>query len=86
MGALFPRIGFIVTNLFWQAYRIVRFYNQRGAAKQWIKEGKQAIRWTRLSCHDFRVTEVRLRLFALAYNLGNFLQCLAFPRTIVSDR
>ncbi len=53
-----------------------------GSAEQWIKESKQAIRWTRLSCHDFRDNEVRLQLFALAYNLGNFLRCLALPRKI----
>ncbi len=82
MGELFPRTGFIVTNLNRQAHRVVRFYNQRGTAEQWIKEGKQAIRWTRLSCHDFRDNEVRLQLFALAYNLGNFLRCLALPRKI----
>ena len=35
------------------AKRVVRFYNQRGTAEQWIKEGKNAVKWTRLSCHDF---------------------------------
>ena len=29
------------------------FYNQRGTCEQWIKEGKAAIRWTRLSCRSF---------------------------------
>jgi len=48
----------------------------------WIKEGKIALTWTRLSCHDFRANEVRLQLFALAYNLGNFLRTLALPRKI----
>jgi hypothetical protein len=52
-GELFPRVGFIVTNLVRPAKRVVRFYNQRGTAEQWIKEGKNAIKWTRLSCHDF---------------------------------
>jgi hypothetical protein len=47
-GELFPRIGFIVTNLSRSAKRVVRFYNQRGTAEQWIKEGKNAVRWTRL--------------------------------------
>ena len=41
-----------------------------------------AIRWTKLSCHDFRANEVRLQLFALAYNLGNFVRRLALPRSI----
>ena len=34
--------------------RVVAFYNQRGTAEQWIKEGKNAIRWTRLSCRQVR--------------------------------
>jgi len=79
---LFPRIGFIVTNLNRRARNMVRFYNKRGTAEQWIKEGKIALTWTRLSCHDFRDNEVRLQLFALAYNLGNFLRTLALPRKI----
>ena len=81
-GELFPRIGFIVTNLNWHAKSVVRFYNKRGTAEQWIKEGKIALTWTRLSCHTFRDNEVRLQLFSLAYNLGNFLRRLALPRKI----
>jgi len=57
----------------------VRFYNGRGTAEQWIKEGKNAVKWTRLSCHDFVDNQVRLQLFVLAYNLGNFLRRLALP-------
>ena len=79
---LFPRVGFIVTNLGRRNRRVVEFYNERGTAEQWIKEGKIALTWTRLSCHDFRDNEVRLQLFALAYNLGNFLRTLALPRKI----
>ena len=79
-GELFPRVGFIVTNLPWRNKRVVRFYNQRGTAEQWIKEGKNAIKWTKLSCHDFVDNQVRLQLFALAYNLGNFLRRLVLPR------
>ncbi len=81
-GELFPRIGFIVTNLTWRSKRVVQFYDKRGTAEQWIKEGKIALTWTRLSCHEFRDNEVRLQLFALAYNLGNFLLRLALPRKI----
>src|SRR5687768_6664236 len=44
-----------------------------------IKEGKNALRWTRLSCHAFRQNAVRLQLHALAYNLANFLRTLALP-------
>ena len=52
-GELFPRVGFIVTNLGGGSKRVVDFYNGRGTAEQWIKEGKHAIRWTRLSYHGF---------------------------------
>ena len=46
---LFPAVGFILTNLTWTARRVTHFYNQRGTAEQWIKEGKYALNWTRLS-------------------------------------
>ena len=72
-GELFPRVGFIVTNLSYPTIGIVRFYNGRGTAEQWIKEGKYALNWTRLSCHKFVANQVRLGLFIMAYNLGNFL-------------
>ena len=81
-GELFPRVGFIVTNLSRPAKRVVRFYNQRGTAEQWIKEGKNAVKWTRLSCHDFVDNQVRLQLFVLAYNLGNFLRQAVLPQAV----
>ena len=81
-GELFPRVGFIVTNLSYPALGIVRFYNGRGTAEQWIKEGKYALNWTRLSCHKFVANQVRLGLFILAYNLGNFLRRLALPEAM----
>ena len=79
---LFPRVGFIVTNLGGGAASVVWFYNGRGTAEQWIKEGKNAVKWTRLSCHDFVDNQVRLQLFVLAYNLGNFLRRLALPNRV----
>jgi Transposase DDE domain group 1 len=78
-GELYPRVGFIVTNMTRPAERVVTFYNQRGTAEQWIKEGKNAVTWTRLSCHSFAANAVRLQLHALAYNLANFLRTLALP-------
>jgi hypothetical protein len=77
---LYPRVGLIVTNLARPAERIVAFYNQRGTAEQWIKEGKNAIQWMRLSCRSFAANAVRLQLHALAYNLGNFIRTLAMPK------
>jgi hypothetical protein len=81
-GELYPRVGFIVTNLTRPNRRVVKFYNGRGTAEQWIREGKNALRWTRLSCHAFRHNAVRLQLHALAYNLANFMRTLALPEEV----
>ncbi|MCL6544990.1 MAG: IS1380 family transposase [Bryobacteraceae bacterium] len=78
-GELFPRVGFVVTNLETDSRAVVRFYNKRGTAEQWIKEGKQAVKMTRLSCHRFRANEVRLWLSVIAYNLGNLWRRLVVP-------
>src|SRR3954467_5361264 len=78
-GELYPRIGFLVTNLCRPPERVVAFYNQRGTAEQWIREGKNAVRWTRLSCRSMRANAVRLKLHALAYNLANFFRTLVLP-------
>ncbi len=61
---------------------MVRSYNQRGTAEQWIKEGKNAVKWTRLSCYDFVGNRMRLQVFMLAYNLGNFPRQAALPQTV----
>ncbi len=74
LGELFPRVGFIVTNMSLPSRSVVRFYNKRGTAEQ----------WTRLSCHRFRANEVRLQLSVLAYNLGNLWRRLGLPNRIKS--
>ena len=81
-GELFPRVGFVVTNLSLPAVGVTHFYNVRGTAEQWIKEGKYALNWTRLSCHRFVANQVRLWLFVLAYNLGNFMRRLTLPESV----
>ena len=81
-GELFPRVGFIVTNLNKHSKNVVKFYNGRGTAEQWIKEGKNAVTWTKLSCRTFKDNQTRLQLFALAYNLANFLRRLALPHEV----
>jgi DDE family transposase len=43
------------------------------------EEGKNAIRWTRLSCRSMQAKAVRLQLHALAYNLANFFRTLVLP-------
>jgi DDE family transposase len=68
--------------LSYSSKNVAGFYNKRGTAEQWIKEGKGAIKWTRLSSRSFNANAVRLQLHALAYNLGNFLRTLATPDVI----
>jgi hypothetical protein len=75
-------VGFIVTNLDTDSRAVVRFYNKRGTAELWIKEGKQAVKMTRLRRHRFRSNEVRLWLSVMAYNLGNLWLRLVLPRRI----
>ena len=53
-GELFPRVGFVVTNLRRGAKRVIKSYNGRGTAEQWIKEGKNAPGWARLSSRRFK--------------------------------
>ncbi len=65
-GELVPHVGFIVTNTARVAENVVGFYNKRGTCQQWIKEGKGAIKWTRLSCRSFAANAVHLQLHALA--------------------
>ena len=81
-GELLPRVGFIVTNMTAGPEGVTRFYNGRGTAEQGIKEGKYALNWTRLSCHRFVANRVRLSLFILEYNLGNFLRRLFLPKAV----
>jgi hypothetical protein len=84
LGEMFPRVGFIVTTLTGTNRAVGRFYNHRGTAEQWIREGKAATHWTRLSCHWFRANEIRLLLGVIAYNLGNLLRRLVLPVAIQS--
>ena len=81
-GELPPRVGFIVTNRSQPNERVLSFYNDRGTAEQHIKEGKHALKWTRLPCMRFTVNAVRLQRQALAYNLASFLRTLATPEVI----
>jgi Transposase DDE domain group 1 len=82
-GELFPRVGFIVTNLTALSRAVVRFYNKRGTAEQSIEEGKQAVKMTRL-CHRFRSNGVRLWLSLIADNLGNLWRRLALPPPVAT--
>lgn len=81
-GELFPHIGSIVTNLETPSRAVGRFYNKRGTAEQLIKVGNQAVKVTRLSCHRFRSSEVRLWLGVIAHNLRDLWRGLTLPKKI----
>jgi len=81
-GEFLPKVGFIVTNMTSSPEAVVHFYNRRGTCEQDIKEGKHALAWTRLSCSRFSSNRVRLALFVLAYNLGNFMRRFALPKEV----
>ena len=40
------------------------------------------MKWIKLSCWRFKDNAARLQLFALAYNLANFLRQLVLPKLI----
>lgn len=64
------RVGFIVTNMTCWSSKMVKFYNGRGMAEQRTTEGKYTVKWTRLSCWNFKDNHVRLQLLALAWTHG----------------
>ena len=81
-GELFLHVGFIATNMALPSRSVGRLYSKRVTAEQWIKEGKLATHWTRLSCHRFRANEVRLQRSMLAYDLDDLWRRLVLsPRT-----
>ena len=73
-----------MTSLAASSRAVVRFYNKRGTAEQWIREGKQAVAMTRLFCHRFRANEVPLWLSLIAYNRGNLWRRLALPTQVAT--
>ena len=73
-----------MTNLKRPAKAVVQFYNQRGTAEQMDprKARTPSNGPAYLSCHDFVDNQVRLQLFVLAYNLGNFLRQAVLPQAV----
>jgi hypothetical protein len=73
--------GFIVTNLARPAERVVAFYNQRGTAGQWIKEGKKAIDGR--GCRAAPSPPMRSASSSMPTPtiLANLMRTLAMPRT-----
>ena len=81
-GELYPRVGFIVTNMARPDENVVAFYNKCGTCEQWIKEGKGAIKWTRLSCRSFAAKRGSASTSCAGLQSCNFLRTLATPEPI----
>ena len=60
----------------------MRLTDLGGTALCTLRLGKNAIRWTRLSCREFRDHAVRRQFHAPAYNLANFMRTLALPKEV----
>lgn len=78
-GEFLPRVGFIVTNPTLPSRSVVQFYNKRGTAEHRMNEGKQAVKMTPPSRHQFRSNEVRLWLSVIAHNFGYLWRRLVLP-------
>ncbi len=74
MGELFPRIGFIVTNSYFEAHKVITIYNGRAEIENRIKEGKNTLRWDKTSRHRFAANQARLLVGCLAYNLLHMIR------------
>lgn len=80
---LFPLIYFVVTNdSKGDEEEIIEFYQDRGIAETYLKEGKLGFAWDRLSCHSFTANHFRLQLAVLAYTLINLMKRLIFKNTV----
>jgi hypothetical protein len=79
---LFHRIGFIVTNMGGGAASVVWFYNLQGTTEQWIEENKNAVKWTKRSCHNSMNNQVRLRCSPLYTTWAAFRDDWALPPAV----
>jgi hypothetical protein len=68
-GALFPRIGFVITNSRMPAGKVIKVYNGRTEIENRIKEGKNTLRWDKTSCQRFEANQASLKMRVLACNL-----------------
>jgi hypothetical protein len=80
-GELYPRVGFIVTNLAGRPSTSSPSTTSEVRRNNASRKGRE--RSNGRGCHavrSFAANAVRLQLHALAYNLGNFMRTLAMPK------
>lgn len=64
-----PDERLLVTNFEEEPSDVYDFYAGRGQEENWIKDLKRGLKSDRLSCTSFKANELRLLLFACAYQL-----------------
>jgi hypothetical protein len=78
-GDLFPRVGFVVTNLPMEPDWVIRFYNQRGTAEQHLPE--EVADWSLTSIQS-RLIKIGARVVRHARKITFQLAEVAVPRNI----
>ena len=72
-----------MTNLTKHSKNVMKFYNGRGTAEQWIQEGKNAVTWTKLSYRTFKDNQTWFELFAAILDR---IERLALPSPDINGR
>jgi len=80
---LFPNYYFVLSNIEikddQEIKTIFDFYDTRGTAENYIKEGKLDLSFTRLPCQKFWSNAFRLQVATLAYNTNNLFRRFVLP-------
>ena len=69
----------VITNMAWEARRLVRWHRERATSENWIKELKGGFGLERLPSGRFESNAAYLAIVALAYNLVGALKVLSLP-------
>jgi len=69
----------VITNMGWDARRLVLWHRERATSENWIKELKAGFGLQRLPSGRFESNAAFMQIVALAYNLVGALKRLALP-------
>ena len=64
----------MVTNSRLPAGKVIKVYNGRGDVENRIKEGKNTLRWDKISCQRLEANQARLKMGVLAYYLLHMIR------------
>ena len=81
-GELYPRVGFIVTNLSRPAERVVAFYNQRAKRSNTSRKARTRSNGRGCRAAGSATMPSGSSFTTLAYNLANFMRTLALPKEV----